>query len=246
MPLFFRCKSCEGEHLSPIVFTDRSTFESTHLARNTFECPRVRSLARYDKSDLYWKIDLPAIPSASGLDSRLSVQQTSLETARVLIVDDEHPTVALLEALLQRAGFREIASATDPREALGLFESFHPDILLLDIQMPHLDGFGVLAAIRSRNASRDPVPILVLSGDIDPPAKLRALSEGAKDFLNKPFDHVEALLRIKNLLETRFLQVRLQQQIEMLEAVVRDRTTGAERLREAAQAPVEALQAPAA
>lgn len=228
MPLCYRCKSCGGEHHSPIEFPDRATFEATHLSRNTFECPKSKNLARYEKGDLYWKSDVPAPTPGVKFDPRLQIDQTTLESARLMVVDDERSTVALLEAILQRAGFRHIASATDPREALRLFDAFNPDLLLLDIQMPHLDGFGVMAAIRSRNAGPDPVPILVLSGDLDPAAKFRALAEGAKDFLAKPFEQLEALLRIKNLLETRFLQVRLKDHIEMLEGILLDRAPGGE------------------
>ena len=143
--------------------------------------------------------------------------------ARILIVDDQEANVRLLERLLQQAGYRSITSTTDPRQTLPLFMTQHPDIVLLDLHMPHVDGFAVLEQLRPRMKEKY-LPILVLTADVSQEAKQRALSLGARDFLTKPFDHQEVLLRIKNLLETRSLHAVLQNHNILLEERVRERT----------------------
>ena len=143
---------------------------------------------------------------------------------RILIVDDQDANINLLERLLQQAGYKNLITTTDPRQALPLFLTQQPDIILLDLHMPHLDGFGVLEQLRPRLAERAYLPILVLSADITPEAKQRALSLGARDFVAKPFDHQEVLLRIKNLLETRALHSVLRNHNTLLEERVRERT----------------------
>lgn len=223
MPLYFRCKSCGAEHLSPIVFNDRNAFEKTHLSRNTFECPRNRMIARYDREDLFWKVDLSGSGLVRAPDPRSAVHQTSLESARILMLDDEPATLRFLEVLLQHAGYREISALTDPRRVVEVFDAFSPDIVLLDLQMPHLDGFAVLERLRPRIGGAVPVPVVVLTGEIEPEAKQRVLAEGASDFLSKPFDSVEVLLRVKNLLETRMLHRELQRQVQLLESELRAR-----------------------
>jgi putative two-component system response regulator len=107
---------------------------------------------------------------------------------------------------------------------LKLWELSPPDLLLLDLHMPYLDGFAVMDLLKSRLAAAAYVPILVLTADIVPEAKKRALELGAKDFLNKPFDVTEVLLRINNLLETRFLYRELQNHNHTLEVKVAERT----------------------
>lgn len=137
------------------------------------------------------------------------MEARDLAEARILIVDDNSTNVMLLEALLKQNGFNELKSTTDPSETLDLYESFEPDLLLLDLQMPKLDGFGVLERLQDRLSTEEYFPVLVLTADVDIDAKHRALSGGAKDFVTKPFDHAEVLLRVRNLLETRFLHQQL-------------------------------------
>ena len=144
--------------------------------------------------------------------------------SRILLVDDEPANVRLLERILQREGFRNVRSTTSPRELLSLFDAEEPDILLLDLHMPELDGFEVMAELDARIDPRDFVPLLVLTADITPEARRRALAHGAKDFLTKPLDPVEVVLRIRNLLETRYLYRQLQAQNEVLERKVTRRT----------------------
>lgn len=153
-----------------------------------------------------------------------------LKDARILIVDDEKAYVQLLQRFLESAGYRHVRTTTNPHEVLELYESFRPDLLLLDLRMPELDGIQVMKQLEP-HTERFYLPILVLTGDITDEAKRRSLSGGAKDFLNKPFDLTEVRLRIENLLETRFLHLELQRQNEMLEERVRERTAELEEVR---------------
>jgi putative two-component system response regulator len=143
--------------------------------------------------------------------------------ATILIVDDEPQVVRLLERLLRSDGYASIVSTMDPREAVPLFDERHPDLVLLDLHMPHLDGYEVLAQLTPHIAPEQYVPIVMLTSDLSPAARQRALSMGAQDFLSKPFDAVEVLLRIRNLLETRYLYLALQRQNDLLEDKVRER-----------------------
>lgn len=145
------------------------------------------------------------------------------KNARILIVDDEAANVDLLRRLLERAGFSHIESTTDAREVVDLYVKFRPDLILLDLHMPHRDGLAVMDEL-NQIAEASYLPILMLTGDDTQEAKREALSRGAKDFLNKPFHSDEALLRIGTLLETRFLYLQIQSQNQILEAKVRDRT----------------------
>jgi PAS domain S-box-containing protein len=132
--------------------------------------------------------------------------------------------VSLLKRMLEREGYTRVRSILDSRQTLALYIDFAPDLILLDLLMPHLDGFAVLEQLRPVIPADIYLPILVLTADITTEAKQRALAGGAQDFLTKPLDVVEVLLRIRNLLETRFLHLQLQNQNQMLEAQVRERT----------------------
>jgi EAL domain-containing protein (putative c-di-GMP-specific phosphodiesterase class I)/DNA-binding NarL/FixJ family response regulator len=143
--------------------------------------------------------------------------------ARILVVDDEDANVYLLVRLLTRAGYRAAAGTTDPRDALLRIERDDPDLLLLDLHMPDLDGYAVLEAVRSREGAGF-LPVIVLTGDIDAETRRRALSLGATDFLTKPFDLDEVVLRARNLLELRRLHRELEVQNVQLRDEVVDRT----------------------
>ncbi len=159
-----------------------------------------------------------------------------LEESRILIVDDEAQNVRLLEALLRRAGYHEVTTETDPREVHALVRSRDPDLILLDLHMPHLSGFQVMEQIVPEIPHGVYLPILVLTGDTDSHRRERALSAGARDFLTKPFESGEVLLRIKNLLETRLFNKELRGHNETLEEKVRERT------HELAEAQVEIIR----
>ena len=163
------------------------------------------------------------------------MEERTIQSGRVLIVDDEAPNILLLEKTLKKAGFANVQSTTDSREVLSIFSEFQPDILLLDLNMPDLTGFEVMEQLRGLVDKNTYFPILVLTADPTPLMKQQALAYGARDFLSKPFDLTEVLLRIKNLLETRFLYLQLHEQNEALEVKVRDRT------RELEETQVESL-----
>jgi putative two-component system response regulator len=147
-----------------------------------------------------------------------------LTTSRILIIDDQPSNVALLEGILEEEDFTSRRSICDPREALPAYIEYLPDLILLDLQMPYLDGFEVMKQLRACRVPNDFLPILVLTADVTPEAKRRALAEGALDFLTKPFDAMEVLLRIKNLLRTRSLHLQLQTQNQVLDQKVHERT----------------------
>jgi putative two-component system response regulator len=149
---------------------------------------------------------------------------SALTSYRILIIDDEPANVRLLERLLDEAGYANFRGTTDSRQALPLYQEFEPDLILLDLSMPHLDGSAVMRQICARTPAEAYLPILVLTADITPRAKQRALSAGARDFLTKPFDLTEVLLRIRNLLETRHLHLQLAAHNAALEETVRNRT----------------------
>ena len=156
------------------------------------------------------------------------MEDNILTTARILIVDDQPSNVMLLEGILQEEDFTSYRSITDSREVIPAFIDFLPDLVLLDLQMPYLDGFAVMKQLQACMDRGDFLPILVLTADITPEAKRRALSEGALDFLTKPFDATEVILRIKNLLQTRSLHLQLQKQNQVLDEKVRERTADLE------------------
>jgi putative two-component system response regulator len=143
---------------------------------------------------------------------------------RILIVDDEPANVALLEDMLSEQGYIHLKSTTDSREVVELYDSFDPDLILLDLFMPHVDGFTILETLRGDRAEVF-LPIIVLTADVNEETKLRALNLGATDFLNKPLDHIEVLLRIKNMLETRRIHQLLDNRRVALEDAVAARTS---------------------
>jgi putative two-component system response regulator len=147
--------------------------------------------------------------------------------ARLLIVDDEPANVRVLTRTLEQGGYEHTLATTDSREARALYIRHRPDLILLDLHMPNLDGYEVMEQL-AQVAEATYLPILVLTGDLDPEAKQRALAMGAKDFVYKPFDPIDVLLRIRTLLETRFLYLRIQSQNHILEAKVRERTRALE------------------
>lgn len=140
-----------------------------------------------------------------------------LGQATILIVDDQDANVALLEAMLAEQGYENVHSTTDPREAIDLFQRLNADLVLLDLHMPHLDGYAVMKQLQAVLPADAYVPILVLTADATPEAKRQALTSGATDFLSKPLDFDEVTARIRNLLQTRALHLQLQERNRVLE-----------------------------
>jgi putative two-component system response regulator len=137
------------------------------------------------------------------------VNPDALTGARILVVDDQPANVLLLQRVLERDGFTHIKTTTDSREVLPLFAAFEPDLLLLDLHMPHTDGFELLSQIRPLVGEDTYLPVLVLTADMSKESRQAALTMGANDFLTKPFETTEVLLRVRNLLHTRMLHLRL-------------------------------------
>jgi PAS domain S-box-containing protein len=141
--------------------------------------------------------------------------------ATILIVDDQEPNVTLLEKMLRNAGYRNIASTRDPRTVCALHALHRYDLILLDLQMPDMDGFQVMEALKKIETSGY-LPVLVITAQ--PGHKLRALQAGAKDFVSKPFDLIEVQTRIHNMLEVRLLYQKLDNYNKVLEQTVLERT----------------------
>jgi PAS domain S-box-containing protein len=141
--------------------------------------------------------------------------------ANILIVDDQKSNVALLQQLLSDAGYTCVTSTMNPQEVCALHRKNHYELILLDLQMPRLDGFQVMAGLKA-NESESYLPVIVLTAQ--PGHKLRALQAGAKDFISKPFDLVEVKTRIHNMLEVRLLYKKLEEYNKVLEQTVQERT----------------------
>jgi len=149
---------------------------------------------------------------------------SSFKKANILIVDDQEANVEILQEFLEMQGYVNVLSTTDSREVLSLYERFGPDLILLDLAMPHLTGFEVMEQLKSILQQNAFLPILVLTADITNESKIKALSGGASDFLTKPFDLLEVGLRIKNLLFSSYLQQQLVDQNRLLDEKVNERT----------------------
>lgn len=148
----------------------------------------------------------------------------SLTNAHILIVDDQESNLALIEEILKKHGFTEYKSLTDPYRVIPTVQEWMPDLILLDLMMPDMDGFAVMDALKLLIPAEDYLPILVLTADVDMTVKRRALSSGAMDFITKPFDVSEVILRVGNLLYIRFLHHQLQNENLLLEEKVLLRT----------------------
>ena len=149
------------------------------------------------------------------------LQATEILNASILIVDDQEANVMLLEQVLRNAGYTRITSTMDPQAVHALHQRHRYDLILLDLQMPEMDGFEVMEGLRDIEAGSY-LPVLVITAQ--PGHKLRALQAGAKDFVSKPFDLVEVKTRIHNMLEVRLLYQKLAEYNKSLEQMVEART----------------------
>lgn len=143
---------------------------------------------------------------------------STFKNANILIIDDKESNIAILIDLLEHLGYTNIKSTTDSRMAVSLFNSFNPDLILLDLMMPHLSGQEVMVQLKELIPENSYLPILVLTADTTAITKQLALASDAKDFLSKPFDLIEVGLRIKNLLFARYLHQQFQSQNSKLVA----------------------------
>jgi two-component system NtrC family sensor kinase len=154
----------------------------------------------------------------------------NLSDSRILIVDDQTDNLQVLKAVLGFAGYANIECLNDSREILSVFQEFRPDLVLMDLHMPHVDGLAAMDLMATVTAEDDYLPILVLTGDGRSEAKEKALSHGAHDFLSKPLNRTEVQLRVRNLLEARHLHLQLKAQNGFLEQQVQERTKLADEL----------------
>jgi putative two-component system response regulator len=142
----------------------------------------------------------------------------------LLILDDNEAQAFVIEGLLRRGGFHNVQVLTDSRDILDVITAAPPDLLLLDLHMPHHDGIETLEAIKNTVLPEHRFPVAVISAEAQTDKKTQALALGARDFIHKPFEINELLLRVKNLLETRYWYLTVQQQKQNLETLVVRRT----------------------
>ncbi len=140
-------------------------------------------------------------------------------SAKILVIDDQQVNTRLLEGVLGKAGFKNITSVTDSRDVQGIYATLKPHAVVLDIDMPYVDGFQIISQLKKIEGD-DYLPVLMLTQMGDNDLRFLALESGAKDYLNKPFDHVEVLLRIRNLIETHLLHDRLREENKKLKEEV--------------------------
>jgi putative two-component system response regulator len=149
--------------------------------------------------------------------------QALLAQARIFVIDDEPANLKLLGKLLASADLRQLVLIQDPREVLTHYQEARPDLILLDINMPHLDGYQVMEQLKALD---DPLlpPIVVLTAQHGHDQLLKALASGARDFIGKPFDRTELLMRVRNLLDAQLAHKMVHDQRAALEQMVRVRT----------------------
>ncbi|MDO9066847.1 MAG: sigma-54 dependent transcriptional regulator [Deltaproteobacteria bacterium] len=150
------------------------------------------------------------------------ISKPEILNAKILIVDDQESNVTLLEQMLREAGYSSVSSTLNPKEVCAQHRKNNYDLILLDLQMPGMDGFQVMEELKT-NETDDYLPVLVITAQ--PDHKLRALQSGARDFVSKPFDLVEVKMRIHNNLEVRLLYNKLENYSKALEQTVSDRTS---------------------
>ena len=148
---------------------------------------------------------------------------TLLQEARIFVVDDEPANLRLMEKILIKEGYQAPVLIGDPRQVLAHYHQAPPDLILLDINMPHLDGYQVLAQLQALN---DPImaPVIVLTAQSSRDYLLKALAGGARDFVTKPFDRAELAMRVRNLLDVHLAHRMVHNQKAVLEDMVRART----------------------
>jgi DNA-binding response OmpR family regulator len=147
-----------------------------------------------------------------------------LKDARILIVDDEWANIDVLESFLLMKDFTNIRTTIYSREAISIVHEFKPDLILLDLNMPHVSGIEVMKLIQENVLMNELMPIMVLTADDTVETKKKALIHGARDFLSKPFDLTELDLRVRNMLLNVYLMSQLKDQNKLLEEKVNDRT----------------------
>lgn len=150
------------------------------------------------------------------------IEEKTIKEAKILIVDDQPANVTLIEKMLDIDGYLNVISTTDPTQVESIYMEQNSDLVLLDLNMPVMDGYEVLARIRE--VDPDYPPIIVLTAQSDRESRIKALELGARDFLAKPFDRVELMTRIRNMLEVRIMTKAIKNQNMVLDGMVKERT----------------------
>lgn len=158
------------------------------------------------------------------------MNRASLNNERLIIIDDEAVNLKLLDKMLRGHGYQDLVLVDDPRKVIDLYKAARPDLILLDINMPHLDGYQVMEQLKALN---DPLlpPIVILTAQHGKDYLLRALAAGARDFVTKPFDRNELLMRVRNLLDAQLAHRMMHEQKQVLEEMVQVRTDELRRTR---------------
>lgn len=149
-------------------------------------------------------------------------KEKTIKEAKILIVDDQPANVTLIEKMLDIDGYINVIATTDPTQVESIYLEQNSDLVLLDLNMPVMDGYQVLAKIRE--VDPDYPPIIVLTAQSDRESRIKALDLGARDFLAKPFDRVELMTRIRNMLEVRVMTSAIKNQNKILDEMVKERT----------------------
>jgi putative two-component system response regulator len=167
---------------------------------------------------------MPAAPAAGAFATLASHPAMAIDTPRILAADDDAGALRVLERILARAGFAEVRTTLNGFEVPDLFRQFPPDLVVLDLHMGAVEGTDVIRALRPLIPPGAYLPILIVSGDLTPQARIAALAEGAVDFISKPYAVDEVLLRVRNHLHTRSLHLSVAEQNRELERKVQERT----------------------
>jgi len=151
------------------------------------------------------------------------ISYDQIRNAKILIIDDQKLHTFFLEKMLKKEGYRDIHCVTDARRAISAFHEFKPDIILLDLIMPYLDGFQIMEQLKEYRENNY-LPVLAISEEKSVEAKQRALQCGVTDFLGKPYESSEVFMRLRNMIETRILNEAVKDQNKFLDAKVQERT----------------------
>jgi len=151
------------------------------------------------------------------------IEDEQILDAKVLIIDDDAQSVKLLRDIFQKDGYRYVTSINDSRQATQMYQELNPDLIVLDLSMPEVDGFEVMQRLKEVDPDTY-LPICILTKEAEQSVRFKALESGAKDFLNKPYDRVEVMIRFRNLIEVRMLHNEVKEQNKMLEDKVKART----------------------
>jgi putative two-component system response regulator len=151
------------------------------------------------------------------------IPEEKILSAKILIVDDQPVSARILEEILRKAGYQAITSVYDSRDVKEAYKKLRPDAVILDLNMPYLDGFQVMTQLRETEGE-EYIPILVLTQVGGADIRYLALEAGARDYLNKPYDRVEVIIRIRNIIETHILYDQMRNQNKLLEDKVFKRT----------------------